>query len=90
MVNVCSMVTRRDQDLDGLTQQFLAGIAEHLFRLTVDEHDSTICIDIDDRIGCRFQECLELGTTLEQGLFRTPALRPYVGLTVLFGREGQR
>ena len=64
MLDVSSMVTKGDQDLDRLAQQFLARIAKHRFRLAVDKHYSTIRIDTDDRIGCRFQQRLELGTTL--------------------------
>ena len=41
---------------DRLAQQVLAGIAEHLHRLSVQENDSTGIVDHDDGVGNAFQK----------------------------------
>src|SRR5439155_12200546 len=51
--------TLRDQNLDFLAEELLAGITEQLLGLRVHEHDAAITIDNDDGVGRGFQQTLE-------------------------------
>ncbi len=43
-----------NQDLDRLAQQLLAGVAEQLLDLRVDQHDPAVAVDHQHGVGCGF------------------------------------
>jgi hypothetical protein len=48
-----------DQDLDRLTDQLVALVAEHAFALGVDQGDGAVAGDADYRVGGGFQQTAE-------------------------------
>ena len=60
-----------NQHVDGLADQFAAGIAEQVFRLGIDLNDNAALIDGHDRVRDRFEK-----TRGQEGLCRTCRFRP--------------
>jgi hypothetical protein len=50
----------RDEDLDGLAEQFVAVVAEQPFGLGVDQGDAAVRDDADDGVGGGLQQPAEL------------------------------